>query len=159
VVGVYLELVVAWLSLLATIVSGGLQYDFDPDRHLDAKTFTKEWLKKVELCTQLSLPNGSKGLNLYYQHSQSLEPRFIGKIEIPTPDKDNIVKQIEVIQDKPMSAVGRRTLTKQVDWWEVSNVEILLERRFVSRTIPVFVHLVFCQKSEHYFLYFECDYF
>jgi len=148
-VGHYFHQIILVVSFLLTALSGS---NFsNADYNLDEKSFTTESLKLIEEHTSISLPVGSRGLHMFYQESQCVDPSFVAKVEIPEASKDLLIKQIEGIQNIDFKLVNQ--LAKQVKWWEPSNALIYIERKFTSKTGNV--HILVCYEHERWVIYVE----
>ncbi len=120
------------------------------DYHLDQASFTIDALKMVEQRTGLTLPAGSRGLNMFYQGSY-VDPSFIAKIEIPASSQESLAKKIALIPNKDGYLSG--SLTTKVDWWNPFEGIILTEGQ-VSLQMD-YVHIVLCEEKGRWLLYVE----
>lgn len=138
------------LILSLGLIVMGCNRDFGRDYHLDEESFDAESLKMVEQRTGLTLPAGSRGLNMFYQGSQ-IDPSFVAKIEIPAYSQEVLIKQIEQIHNEDGSVTG--SLTEKVTWWNPSELTIQVERQF-SLDMN-YVRIIFCEENERCILYLE----
>jgi hypothetical protein len=97
------------------------------DRHLDETTFDSDALAMVQRDTGLSLPRGSRGLQMFYQGA-SLDPSFVAKIQIPTDDGEHFISQIQAITNQEGTVSG--SLTEKVSWWAHPDSAIRLQRQW-----------------------------
>jgi len=116
---------------------------------LDARSFTSESLKMVEERIQITLPNGSRGLNMLFDGSH-VDPSLVAKIEIPAASHEAVAKQLE-----PFPGKGRcvTSLSKRVTWWNPSAATIRIQRGLMPGGDSVFVLL--CEENGRWILYVE----
>jgi len=117
---------------------------------LDSSSFSGGYLKLVEDKTGVTMPLGSRGLNLYYK-GENLDPSLIAKIEIPKDAAENMIKQMEKIPASKWSF--QNTLSKKVTWWDISNTAPRIERQFNSASSSGFVDISLREEGEHWILY------
>jgi len=99
--------------------------DYDQDYHLDGESFDAEWLKLVENKTGIALPEGSKGLHLFYK-GNAVDPSFYAKIEIPEHSNKQMSDQIQKLPNS-MSSVTDNT-AKSLSWWKPTQGTIGVKR-------------------------------
>ena len=75
------------LIVVLLILVAGCGNGFE-DYSLNKASFNAESLTMVEQSTAIQLPVGSKGINMFYQRSQSVDPSFVAKIKIPQSSQE-----------------------------------------------------------------------
>lgn len=95
------------------------------DYELGSANFGADTLLMVEKDMGLKLPAGAKGLNFYYK--APIDPAFIAKIEIPSDEKDGIVKQLSALPNKPTNSSGG--LSERISWWTPTVGRVIQDRQ------------------------------
>ena len=80
----------------------------------DVNSFTPTSLTLIEERTGIVLPEGAKGLNIYYDGHSSIDPSFIARVAIPERDQQAFAEQLKKLPH--LSGSGTITLSKRVDW-------------------------------------------
>lgn len=96
------------------------------DYELGSADFGADTLHMVEKEMKLKLPAGAKGLNFYYK--APIDPAFIAKIEIPADAKEDIMKQLVTLPNKPIKSSGG--LPERISWWTPTEGTVLHDRVF-----------------------------
>lgn len=117
---------------------------------LDRKSFTAEKLKMVEQRTGLSLPVGSRGLNMFYK-GEPMDPFFLARVEIPEASHDELLTRIDRLRNEEIHISG--SPTKNFDWWRLSKETTKAERQFTLN--GDYVHVALCNENGHWILYLE----
>jgi len=119
---------------------------------LDARSFSAKSLKMVEDRIGLTLPAGSRGLNMFYDHFHCIDPYFVAKIEIPASSHEAFTKQLEPIPEKwQLKDSAQIQLSKKVAWWNPSEATIRRQRWSMPNGNGVWVLL--CEENGRWILY------
>lgn len=120
------------------------------DRHLDETTFDYATLEMVQRETGIQLPDGSRGLNMFYQGS-GIDPAFVAKVHIPDSSREELASRLEEIRNKDGTVHG--SLTEVVTWWTPPNGIIRVQRQFDRG--GDYVRAILCQEDNQLVLYLE----
>ena len=120
------------------------------DRHLDEDSFDAAALAIVQRHTGIQLPDGSRGLKMFYQGS-TLNPAFVAKIQIPVASGDELAGRLEKIQSQNATVSG--ALTSKVTWWNPSSGVMRVQRQFTPGGDHVLAILI--QEKDRLVLYLE----
>lgn len=136
------------LSLIAICIFGcdGGSNDY----HLNERTFDAKSLEMIQQKTGVTLPDGSRGLHLFWQGSASIDPSFVAKIEIPMSAGEAMTKQIGLLRNVDGSVEG--SLTEKVAWWKPSNTA-RVERQYSHD--GNYIRIVVCKEKDRWVLYLE----
>ena len=97
------------------------------DRILDESTFDAATLAMVQQDTGIALPDGSRGLYMFYQGS-TLDPSFVAKIQIPSATGDDLARRLEQLPNQDGMVNG--SLTEKVTWWNPSGGIVRVQRQY-----------------------------
>jgi hypothetical protein len=120
------------------------------DYNLSETNFTKGALTVVQTHSELTLPDGSRGLNMVYRGSRG-DPAFVAKVEIPADAVDSVKQQIERCANEDYNATG--TLSDTVAWWNPAQLRVILERKYTVGSS--YVHVFLCHEDRHVVLFVE----
>jgi hypothetical protein len=120
---------------------------------LDARSFTPEFLKIVEQRVGIRLPDGSRGLNMYYQGAQ-IDPSLFAKIEIPSTESEKVIEQISNIPAEEWS-ISNPLVPKKITWWNLSKDSTRVERRYNDNASHGFVDIALCNEGGRWILYVQ----
>ena len=124
--------------------------DSTSDHKLDETTFDAKALALVQKDTGIQLPDGSRGLNMFYQGS-TLDHSFVAKIQIPDSSGDELAGRIEKIRHENGTIGG--SLTEKVSWWTPSTGTIRARRQFNPG--GDYVRAILSQEEDRLVLYVE----
>src|SRR5882724_7630150 len=119
---------VLFLSLALSGCSGNYERN--------STNFTAKELEMVGERTGISIPSGSRGLNLYYEGGH-IDPCFLAKIDASSMTNSSFAEQIEKLPNEEISFED--SLIKKVSWWNVSKEEVRCHRRFSLKSSGDFV--------------------
>jgi hypothetical protein len=125
--------------------------DSRKNQEFDAQSFTPHQLRMVEERAGISIPSGSRGLNLYDAQAE-VDPSFIAKIWIPTASTNEIVTEIERLPSQSISVTNY--LVNRVTWWHPAAASTRIERRFFQLTGD-FVSVLLCEEDSQTILYVD----
>ena len=135
-------------SLCLLLIGCGNSYN--ADYTLNKETFTAEHLKMIEKDTTLKLPKGSFGVNMLYIGSQSIDPSFLARIEIPKKFQDDFIQYIKQLNNNGGSLSN--SLIKDVNWWDP---EIIRVERSLSVNNGDYLHVILSEDRGKLMLYLE----
>jgi hypothetical protein len=121
------------------------------NRRLDEKTFDSAALAMVQKETGIDLPDGSRGLRMFYDGTSSIDPSFVAKIQIPEASGDELAKRIEQIRNHDGTVSS--SLADKVTWWTPSNGVIRVQRQFNPR--GDYIRAILSQETNQLVLYVE----
>lgn len=121
-----------------------------PDYSLDEKTFDAEALAMVEKNTGLTLPPGTRGLNLFYKRF-AIDPSFYAKVEIPGSSGEALAAQIGRIPDRSGSV--SETITQTLPWWRPAEATTVVKRLYFENNDGV--QAILCKEGNRWILYLE----
>jgi hypothetical protein len=121
------------------------------DHELDETTFDAAALALVQRNTGIQLPDGSRGLNMFYQGSTCIDPSFVAKIQIPESSGGELASRIKKIRHRRGAVSG--SLTEKVPWWTPSSGTIRVQRQFNPG--GDYVRAILSQEEDRLVLYLE----
>jgi len=124
------------------------------DYTLREANFTKAALKVVQTHSELTLPDGTRGLNMVYEGSRG-DPALVAKVEIPAEAVDGVKEQIERCANEDYHGIG--FLSDTVPWWNPTRLKVIIERKYTVRSS--YVHVFLCQEDRHVVLFVESMWF
>lgn len=136
--------------LLACVCLMGCSKDLH-DYELGSTDFGPDTLLKIEKDMGLKLPAGAKGLNFYYK--APIDPAFIAKIEIPSDAKDNMVKQLSALPNKPINSSGG--LSERISWWTPTAGNVIEDRQFAESADYIYRRSILTEKDGRLLLYLD----
>lgn len=117
---------------------------------LDARSFTPEYIKFVEQRIGITIPAGSRGLNMYNAQAE-IDPSFMAKIAIPDTSAESFIKELKKIPND--SVVVTNYLSEKLTWWKPSKDSVRIERRFFRSPGNDFVDILLCEENGQPVLY------
>lgn len=99
-----------------------------PDNYeLDERSFGAESLKMIERKIEIKLPDGSRGLRLYYK-GEPMDPYFAAKIKIPKLAQEAFIGRLKQLPNHENYHAS--SFTEKIAWWKPSKDTIQVERLF-----------------------------
>ncbi|MFH2066549.1 MAG: hypothetical protein ABIK15_15220 [Pseudomonadota bacterium] len=138
-----------FILFIFTVLIIGCGSDIGRDYHLDEHSFDANSLKIIEERTNITFPQGARGLNMFYQGT-SIDPSILAKIQIPTSEYQMFKKQLEKIPNS-RGGINASSLTGKVTWWNPSESTLIMERLFNQEMNGV--HVMFCKEHDRFILY------
>lgn len=136
-----------FLKILAVCLLAGCDLNFGGDYTLNALSFTDEHLKTIERVSHLTLPEGTRGLNMFYQGS-GIDDALIAKLEIPEEKVLTIMNEIEMI--KGTEGVASESIAVGHDWWSENMMNIKLHRKLNVRSD--YLEMILGQEEDNWIL-------
>jgi hypothetical protein len=147
----YLITLIVFAIIVTGIVIGIVMFCHHSANYtLDQSNFTTNALALVEKHTSLSLPVGSRGLNMVYRGFE-IDPSFVAKIEIPSNAGMLLKSQIEKIKDEDYHPIG--ALSEKTSWWKPVKSDTIVERKYTVDSS--YAHLILCQENSQFVLFVE----
>jgi hypothetical protein len=116
------------LFICLSLILTGCNLDSFVDYSANEDSFDAGKLRMIEQRTGITLPKGTRGLNLFYRGS-SIDPAFLAKVEIPFSELDAMANQINKHEQ---TGTIDSTLMSRVTWWTPRASTVKSERRFLN---------------------------
>lgn len=114
------------IAILSLCPLTGCQLKFGDDFTVDESTFTEEHIKTIERVSRLDLPEGVRGLNMFYQGS-GIDDALIAKLRIPEPKVPELKDAISAV--KGTKGSGSASFVDDYDWWTESQMDVNIHRK------------------------------
>ena len=122
------------------------------DYTLDASTFDASHLAMVASKAGITFPAGTRGQNLSWDHSSSIDPSFRAKLEIPANAAKGFAAQLSKLPSETISLSDSSTKKKPA-WWQPASATIVTEN--VRDFEACYVRMVLCHEQDKWILYVE----
>lgn len=110
---------------LRGVQNAAADFNFGEDYTRDATSFTAEDIKTVETASRLKLPEGTRGLNMFYQGS-GIDDALIAKLQIPGDRAADVAEAISAIEGSQGSA--SESLAQGHAWWNEEQLQVKIHR-------------------------------
>lgn len=140
----YKNLVMLILVMVLNITLAGCS-----NYELNGTSFDIKHKKMVETKAGIKLPEGSKGLNLYYKRAP-MDPYLMAKIEIPESALNSFLQSMK---DYPVDKNGQidTTYMKKVKWWNPQTNTI--QNQWIYGHDKSIIQIQLCKEDNRNILY------
>jgi len=127
--------------------------DADLNYSLDSKSFTQEYIYKIENNIGMKLPKGSRGVNFSFKQTAMFDNHYVAKIEIPTVSGIDFRKRVEELAKSEKVTCYKNYVEKNLNWWNVTEKTIKAK---ISYQKEGHIELFLCFEDDKWVLYVLC---